>query len=877
MKHAARSLCLLGMLVAPVASLHASAVPRTPTDADVRRELSTYFRNIEQTAPTMLGGVATSPAAMAAVQQRIADLSPEEVAAFKKMMAEAPDWKVAPEMIAKAFPPELIGQVKRVGADVAGRVSRAEEMREDVQTLAAVLKLLPDAKLAELGLDRAAVNSLAATVGEATPLQAAMLHREASEAGGWDARGAAAIEALPPALRRGSAALALHGPITDADRKNLVTFRSELVALLERIDKLPPETRKSLKIDDFRAQLRQLDTAPPDVLFMVRHNVPAEMVATLEKNVAFLESVASLDEKELKDLEQFRHDLGSAFGKLDRAAGSSDTPGAAAMLADLSPAHLVVLQKGLSQYGRWQVALPAFYETLASPELPLRMAALQGKTVEPETIASLEAFRRDMLAEVEAAASTSGIDPALVTRARAGLPSVPLKRLELMRMTLATMPKDASRADRLAVIAMHEINFNCAVSMPDPVPNINLDFICNPIEDALEAIEHGIISTVNSIVASVKSTLENTINTISTALTSAVNTVTATVNSLVASITSTVTTISSFIQTIPALAWKAISSALNLLLDINIKNGVTLRDLVASGVKHGLESMKTLVGLTNQWWTTVGSFTLPPIPCPPAGAHTPWGDAGTGAAAANFARYKLLIDNLVGLIPDTETSLKFKIPAQVLYLGYDFLGMCLEQAASDADSAEGTARHELVVTNFKDLKAHILMSVGGLALTTTSNSTQLTNLINNQSLALQNTIRGEGLAVQGLLNSTNTTTQALVRSESTETQSLIRAESAEMRSDLASFEKFTVRLAIERTLQAGEGKALAIFQILEPRGYLGMVSDVVRETIASMGASSYGVGQAQKYFDQGMRLMSTGSEKDAFRSFGEAYRAATAQ
>ena len=67
-------------------------------------------------------------------------------------------------------------------------------------------------------------------------------------------------------------------------------------------------------------------------------------------------------------------------------------------------------------------------------------------------------------------------------------------------------------------------------------------------------------------------------------------------------IVDTVNDVWAFIQTLPAKAWDAIKSALNMLLDIEIKNGVTVRDLVASGAESALNSMRTLLGLAGDWW-----------------------------------------------------------------------------------------------------------------------------------------------------------------------------------------------------------------------------------------------------------------------------------
>jgi len=868
-----RSLILVGLL-APGLTSYAAAVPNKLDSLEVKRELSKYFANIAENSPTVLGGISKSPETMAAVQKRIDGMSDQELAGFKKLMADTPDWRIAPEMFAKAFPPDVLAQVKRVGKDFVARAPVGEEMREDVQTLATVLKLLPDAKLKELGIDRTMVTSLEATFDGISPLEAAMLHRQATEKGSWDASSAAALGAIPPALQRGAAALAEHGPLTEKDVTQLTSFRSELTGLLARIDKLPADTRKTLKVEDFRLQMKHLDTASPDMLFMVRHHVPADMLTTLEENVVFLERVANLSAKEKKELAQFRTELTTAFKSLDTAGEkpTSDAPEIEEMLAGLQPAHLMLLKEAMSTFGNWQTALPIFYNTLRSPELPARLALLEGPTPDPAAVKSLEMFRQQIFAEIDTVATSTDVEAALVNDARGRLAATPLKRLELMRMALDSMPASASSKDRLSVVAMHEIDFNCAIDMPSPIPDISLDFICNPIEDALEAIEHGIIGTVNSIVASVKTTLDNTISSISNALTSAVNTVTSTVNSLISSITSTVTNISSFIQTIPALAWDAIKTALNLLLNIEIRNGVTLRDLVARGAEHGLTSMKTLLGLASGWWTAVSTFTLPQIPCPPSGFHTPFGTVGDGAASANYGRYKLMISNLVGMIPDTETSLAVKIPAQVLYMMYDFLGVCLDQASAAADSAQTTARHGLVLSNFAALQTHVQSQVAGLALQSGNQTTALTNLINAQTSATQGTIVSEGSIIQSLLTTKNASTQSLINSESDSIQSLVRSESSATQSDLKAFKTLNLRLSIERVLQAGEGREIALFQLLEPQGHLRLVADIVRETIVAMTATNQGIGQAQALFDQASQLMFQGKEKDAFKAFGKAYR-----
>jgi hypothetical protein len=752
-------------------------------------------------------------------------------------------------------------------------------MRDDVRTLVTVLKLMPDNKLTELGLNREMVASLSATFNEMTPLQAAMLHRQAGASQPWDPTSAAAIKAMPPALQRGAAALADHGPLTDKDIAGLGQFRGELVRLLDRIDKLPPETRKSLNTESLRSQMHQLGDAPPDILFMIRHNVPDDMIDALSENVTFMERIANLSDADRKDLEQFRSDLASAFKPLEQGADApAGTKSFEELTAGLEPAHLALLKQGMSRFGNWQTALPAFYQAVAAPDLRDRMRSLEGPSPDLNALASLEAFRQQTLADINSAAGGTGIDTPLLERAKRGIQTAPVQRLELMRAALNSLPEGATARDRLSVVSLADpINFNCFIDMPSPVPDINLDFICNPIESALTAIRDGIVTTVNTIVNGVKSALETTINTVKGALETAINAVKSTVDGIVNGITNLANQIWNFIKTVPDLAWNAIKSALNLLLSIEIKNGVTVRDLVGRGVEHALTSMKTLLGLAEGWWTAVSTFTLPLIPCPPAGFHTPFGDVGDGAASDNYGRYRLVIDGIIEMIPDTEVSLFIKIPAQVLYMAFDFLGLCLEQAAANADNALAAERHSLVLTEFSNLQSYVGTQVTGLAATQGNQTTQILNLVNTQSTNVRSTVTNQSLAIQAVLNTENDTIQNLVNSEATEIKNLIQAESDSTQADIKAFQTLALRLTIEKTLRAGNNHEIAHLQLLEPLGHLRLVSDIVRDAINATKATNQPIGNAESDYAKGAEAMNAGREKEAFRLFTKAYQQATSK
>jgi hypothetical protein len=885
----------LAILVLAAFAMDAAVAPSSGIES-VRAQLSSYFRDIERNSPTMLGGLAKSPEAMAAIQKRIATMSDEELRGFQQQIAAAPDWKVAPEAFASAFPPAVLEEARRAGADYAKQIPKGEVMRDDVRALARVLELLPDAKLKELGIDRKMIAALDATFSGMTPMQAAVFQKHTAETTDWRERSAMALHSLPPALQRGAAALAEHGPLTEADVKELEGFRRDLIALLTRISKLPQSAQKTLNIEAMTSQIEQLRSAPPDVLFMVRHNIPADSFNTLRGNVAYLEKVSNFSAEEKAGLEDFRSDLARAFKQV-RSEDGQEWQDAEAVVAKLAPEHLYLLQKRMAALGSWQVALPAMYQTLADPRTAANLRAVQGLNPDPAAVQSLETFRRQALAYVDAVQPTVAMNPTYLSGIRTTLQSVPLERLELIREANDRMPATATAADRLSLVAIQSTNFNCSLTMtavpevcfpricdptgllgctdayctPAVTVTANFDVICNPIEAAIDATRAGITSAANAAVETMRSAIQTSINGVQSSINASISSVNAVINSAVSVITSTVNDIWSFLQTIPDLAWTAIKSALNLLLDIRIKNGVTLRDLVASGTETALNSMKTLLGLGSGWWTSVQTFTLPQIPCPPAGFHTPFGNVGDGAAAANYARYKLMIDNIIGMIPDTEISLKIKIPAQITYMMFDFLGLCLEQASADADAAELTSRHELVLTNFTNLHNYVESQIADLTAASGAQTSSLLSSLTSQSTTTQTAIGTQSAIIQNLINSQNSSNRTLVTNRVDEIQALFQSESDASQQDVKKFRDLDLMLTIERVLQGGTGSEIASLQLPEPWGYLGVVKDVVAKTIQSMTVAQEGTGLAQSYYDSAVILMNGGKYKDAFREFIKAY------
>jgi hypothetical protein len=458
-----RSLRLIPVLVLFALNAVANVVPAKPgapaSGEEVRKQLAAFF------AGGGVGDLKKSPGTLQQVQKRIAAMSADELAEFQKFIAETPDWRNMPKTMAAAIPTDVMKSLQRAGADFTARVPDAERMRGDIRTLTTVLRVLPDAKLKELGIDRQMLDSLDGTFAGLSPLQAAMLQKQMLEISSWNATSASAMAALPAAMRQGASALAKHGPLTDEDRKELEQFRTDLVELLGKVHKLPASMVPSVFPERLQQQIDTIATVKPDVLFMIRHQIPAEKLATLREKVALLDRAAHLTGSERAALETFRADVADTFTRLQ----PEGTPDGVARdkIAQLGSEHLLILQDKLAAVPEWKETLPLYYRAISAPDFPARIAALRGPAPDAARLSELQAFRVQALQYIQAAASEEGVDAALVQRASKAVADADPVRLELIRSFAVQMDGMAPRV-RLSVIS--QVNFNCASKTPSKAP-----------------------------------------------------------------------------------------------------------------------------------------------------------------------------------------------------------------------------------------------------------------------------------------------------------------------------------------------------------------------------------------------------------------------
>lgn len=819
----------------------ASVAPAASRD-EIRKQLATFFSHIDDQSPPALTAISKSPETLAAINKRIASMSDAELADFQKMMKEVPDWQTAPQQITKMLPPEAMKTIEKTSAEFTKNAPRAERMRSDISTLSTVLKMLPDAKLKELGIDRSMIDSLNLANAQLSPLQAGILERQLEGSAGWQEKAAAAISSLPPALQRGAAALAKHGPITASDIVELEKYRAALQEVLRRVDALPGETKKHLKIDDLRADIAQLRSVTPDILFMVREQVSPEQLQKLSDSVKLMERL-SISDEDLKTAERFRADLANVFAP-DPAAAEIQKK-----IDSLTPGELLMMRSGISDVDAWKEKTSAYVAAFSDPGLAQRIAVVQQANPDPAAVAALEKFRAESLAYIDSVASSA--DPKLVQSARDAVQHAPLGKLEIFRT--ATTPAHHISPQTVLLIA-NDISLNCVVSLGSidlgalgkfSLGSLDFNFICKPIQDAINGVGDAISSAVNAA----KNALTDVINTVKNSLQAAIDAVTNTVNTLVQGIIDTANNISNFVRTIPDLAWNAIKSAFNALLDINLGGGLTLRKLIGGTVSQIVPTLQNVLKLTGDFWNSLND-SLPLIPCPPDGFSTPFGTVGTDGAVTKYNRYAFFLDKIFGLIPSDVFSLEVKIPAQVLYAAWQYLGLCLQDAANARSSAQQDARFNTLSTGITNL--------GNQA---SNNTLMLIATVNGDFTNLANQIT----SLSNLTSTDDANLTTLITNKMIDLTNLIKSKTDDAR-------QLALRMAIEVDLQNGPPSGLVMFQLPQANGgNLELVRDTVNSDINAVLASGQSVGQAQKYFSDGLTAMTNGKFRDAFKSFQKAY------
>ncbi|HSP14116.1 MAG TPA: hypothetical protein VLV78_05130 [Thermoanaerobaculia bacterium] len=807
-----------------------------PPDArqELKKQFAVFFAQVDEKSLEAFGAMKQSPETLKAIEKQVDAMSDEQVAKLRQTIGEFP----TPGAITEMFPPKARDAMKKMAADAADLAPRAGQMRDDVLALTRLLKSVPDAKLRELGVDRAKLDLIERAFTQISPLEATQVQKQLAGNAEWQSKSATALATMPPALRRGAAALAKHGPISSEEALELEKFRSELVAQLQRIDALPAEMRKDLSIENLGLKMGEIATATPDALFMIRYEVTSEKMRLLDENIALLERVSRLAPRDIDELNRFRRELSDAFGQVqpDRAKAQELETN----LAALDARELLLLRERMGPSAEMTVALPAVYRTISAPGFADRVVALQQPAPNPDAVRQLEEFRANALLYI----ASAQVQPELAARAKNVVEKASLPQLEFIRGLNANLPEQASAQTRLKTVAAVDIDCRWCIDLWVTGACIDINWICTPFEAAINAVDGAIRTAVDTAIA----TLTGVINTVDTTLrniimqvVSGVDLLTATVNSLVTGIITTVTDIWNAVQTVGNAVWQAWSTAVEAFLDIEFPGvGFSMLDVLnamdRNRIHEGLAMLRS--GLMHEDWTRLENQPLPDILCPANGFATSFGPVGTREAAKKAERYQYFLDELVELVPDTEISLALKYYMMQVLEDWKVLATCLKQASED------TQLNTILVTS-NDNRSLL--------------ATQLTNSFNSMT--------GQTMTLSALITTKTDGLQTAVGA----IQTSVNEVKANLTDATDASHNLALRLQIETNLSGKD--PLAMFQLPKANGgYLELARDIVNGAISAMLAAGQSVGQASRYYNEAAAAMNLGKYKEAYNGFQNAYQ-----
>lgn len=748
------------MSTAPPALATDVAAPGGDDAQAMRAELESFFERSAEFSPTALAGLAGDARTLEAIRQRIAELSPAELSEMHEAFAAVPAWQMAPEALAAGLPAEARSALHEVGATARARVAALERKRGEIAEVYAVLQMMPDAELERLGVERETLQRGFADLA-AVPAPALLL------AGDRLGSAAGALDGVAPALRESARLLAEHGPLDQADIGEVRAFRREIFDLVREARALPPELCGGTDLEALERAAERLDQATPEMLFAIRARLDGPALESAMADVRTLTGLGSLSAEERTALSGFGADVGRIFE-------TSGFPAAAARIAQYDTGGLALLRSRVEALPSWRATLPLLLRTAASPAIAERRAALaRGEAdFDAAELAALESFRAELASYYDALAGDPaiGADRALAAAERVRQRS-PVEMYVLREIYAALPPDvhaglvvDVEEATGLAspLGLIEPLDINCVLSLGSidlplgigevSLGSINFNFLCDPIETVVNALVTA-INAVAGVIDEVFSAVVNLPNTIK---------------------------------------------------DFFVGLAQDLLSLFTP------ENLANALGLVEGFWENLPE--VPQIPCPPDGTTIPFfGEVGEEETASKYSRYLWIFDKVLGIIPETEISLAIKIPAQILYGGVEYLGICLDAAAEQRASAETDA-----------FRAATAGGIGGLEQDVAS-------------LAAQVGAANEALALQ-----------------------------------IAALDGNVLRQQIEQACLAG--RRLAYYYL--PQAYGGrleLVRDIVAETIDAVIATGEDANGAPAVLADGDYRADIGKYKSAYGRFCKAY------
>lgn len=592
----------LWLVVASVVCGQDAAIARESEPGHVERtrlELIDFFVNVDEHSPTLLARVKDDPEWTARMEREIAALDAGELAEIHGALGEARHWQVVPEALFASLPPAVRQRLQDA-------TSLVLQEREDLEAFRSDLAFL---------------------------FESARL--------------------LDPSIEPGQ-----ESPVARSQRVN---------RLLGVVDRLGPEQLREMK-QEFEAS----GAWPEEQL----SRVPEEA----RRRVSNRAGRGAFDDNEKRRLEEFRVLVGT-FLSLARqnpsvVGGAAGRLDALATTVDSATTGGLYLAEAMVDRPKLEVATASLQAVAAiESRTNADLAALAAEAQDGPVHAELEVFRADVLSALDDAAAQPFANAEELSEARETMNQATLEELVVRRAVAAqtaptaglgspnpdsseqgpvsTEPPVALGSPPTAALDLVDIG-DCKIDLGSidvgidtiPLGSINLNFICDPLEDALNELSDAFVDLI------------------------------ATVGMLVI-------------------------DAFGLLLDIPIVNGKSLNDLLTPS------TLESVLDLAEGYWDFL-PISPTDLPCPVDGTMIPhFGEVGDREAARSYTRSLFVFNKILGLIPDSEISLVVKVPLEIAWGGVQYLEICLNQAADRRAFGNTLAFRDSTLTGIADTQLQL--------------------------------------------------------------------------------------------------------------------------------------------------------------------------
>lgn len=391
------------LVVAVLISPALSAVNSSAHDIEsFRGELSRFFINLNDYAPTAMGSLDASPEAQQAIQTRIQALTPAELAAIQNVFSRVPKWQMVPELLATVVPNDLRNGIKDIREFSAERVAELKQFRFEIQRINTLLLLLPDAKLKELGQTRQKIRAAQAVYRGYGPAQLTAVRAHMEGKYQWKEIVDDLERTLSPEVLSAVDRLAKRGGLSPTDISELERFQSDLVVFFASLMLVPDQ---GIEVEVADRAIVTLSGLQPEMLFLVREKlasnpqwskipevVDANFSETDRQHLQVLAKSRPFTEKRQKELESFRSDFSRFYSEMALVEGNMDSLAQAqADLERFGPAELALMEAQANAIPGWR-SLPTYVSLLQD---------FSRQTDLPEvSTEQVEAFRGQIMGEV---------------------------------------------------------------------------------------------------------------------------------------------------------------------------------------------------------------------------------------------------------------------------------------------------------------------------------------------------------------------------------------------------------------------------------------------------------------------------------------------